>query len=84
MLNFNVNNAQGSFTGLTFPLGTSIESLLINDANWDINIGQIGLNIDPSVTIINKPARIDDIAFNGGGTYLTGITPSNLYELSYE
>ena len=75
--NFNVNNAQGTFTGITIPTLTTIESLLINDSNWDILVGQTGLNIDPSVTIVNKPARIDDIAFNGGGTYLTGITPAN-------
>ena len=75
--NFNVNNAQGTFTGLIIPALTTIESCLINDSNWDIIVGQTGLNIDPGVTIVNKPARIDDIAFNGGGTYLTGVTPAN-------
>ena len=72
---YNIHTPTSTLTALQITPVTTMNSFFIKDCAWEINAGQTGLNIDPSVVMTNPPGRIDDIAFIGtGGTPLVGIT----------
>jgi hypothetical protein len=72
---YNIHNPTFTLTALQIIPGTTMNSFFIKDCAWEINAGQTGLNIDPTVVITDPPGRIDNIAFIGtSGTPLVGIT----------
>lgn len=75
---YNIYTPTSTLTAIQIILGTSMNSFFVKYSAWEINAGQTGLNIDPTVVMTNPPGRIDDIAFIGtGGTPLVGITEAS-------
>lgn len=75
---YNIHTPNSTLTAIQILETTSLKSFFIKNCAWEINTGQTGINIHPSVVMTNPPGRIDDIAFIGtGGTPIAGITESN-------
>lgn len=73
------NNNLGSATGITIPAGNAMNSISIHNSLFLTGVGQTGLNVDPSVTLVDRGVIHNNIFDGGGvGTSLAGITKKEL------